>query len=344
MSVVSPYAGQVAGSDSAEQAGAHDRPFPLKSKLAAAALKGIESSGRRVNVPSPGTRTEYYTASQDVTWYQELRKFRQNADSVSPLTVGALFTEPEAFRPGRRTEYWNHPVGAPAPAADGRQLTRVGDTVTLDLPMVGDSDRRHLSMTDDVYATYDYTLSRDGEQIAKSRGGAEEFPRNTALAAWRVPAGTGTYTLKAHADRGSWNGTATDVEGVWTFGSATVAEGGTAALPLASVRFKPQVDEWSRSEHNRVVAVPFDIQRTGDQPRGGLRALTVEASFDGGTTWKRVRVVKNRALIAHPDLATLPAEHVDLNGHGYVGLRVKGADRVSSFEVTVRKAYKLKAS
>nr|WSZ98980.1 hypothetical protein OH820_27900 [Streptomyces sp. NBC_00857] len=65
---------------------------------------------------------------------------------------------------------------------------------------------------------------------------------------------------------------------------------------------------------------------------------------DGGTTGKRVRVVKNRALIAHPDLATLPAEHVDRNGHGYVSLRVKGADRVSSFEVTVRKAYRLKAS
>ncbi|MGW0823540.1 S8 family peptidase [Streptomyces sp. NPDC002845] len=327
-----------------EQTGQYDRPFPLKSKLAVATLKGIAAFGRRVNVPSPGTRTEYYTASKDITWSQELRRSWQNADSVDALRAGALYTEPEVFRPGRRTEYWNHPVGAPALAADGRQLTRSGDTVTVDLPMGGDSDRRHLFASDDVYADHTYTLTRDGEQLAKSRDGAAEFPRNMALAAWQVPAGTGTYTLRAHADRTPWYGVSTEVEGVWTFRSGTVAETETAALPLTTVRFKPRVDQWSRAGHNRVVAVPFELQRTGDQPRGRLRTLTVEASFDGGTTWKKVPVLKNRALITHPDLATLPADHIDRNGHGHVSLRAKGSDAASTFEVTVKKAYKLKKS
>ncbi|MDX2933762.1 S8 family peptidase [Streptomyces ipomoeae] len=327
-----------------EQTGGFDRPFPLKSKLAAATLKGIPAGGRRVNVVSPGTRTEYYTASKDVAWAQELRWSWQNADAVDALPHRALYTEPRVFRPGSGTEYWNHPVGAPALAADGRQLTRDGDTVTVDLPMGGDSDGRHLFTSDAFYATYDYTLSRDGKQLVKSRDGAEEFPRNHALAAWKVPADTGTYTLRAHADRGQWNNVSTEVEGVWTFRSGPTAEGETAALPLTSVRFRPPVDEWSRAEDDRTVAVPFTVQRTGDQARGRLRELTVEASFDGGTTWQRVPVTKNRALVPHPAVETLPAAHIDRNGHGYVSLRVKGADRASTFEVTVKKAYKLKKS
>ncbi|MFM9694328.1 S8 family peptidase [Streptomyces europaeiscabiei] len=327
-----------------EQAGDFDRSFPLRSKLATATLKGIPVAGRRVNVPSPSTRTEFFTASRDVAWSQELRWSWQNADTLDALQHRALFTEPQVFRPGPRTEYWNRPVGAPALAADGRQFTRAGDTVTVDLPLGGDSDRRHLFTSDDLYATYSYSLSRDGERIAKSRDGAEEFPRNTALAAWKVPADTGTYTLRAHADRSQWNNVSTEVEGVWTFRSGPTAEGAPAALPLTGVRFAPPVDEWSRAADDRVFAVPFTVQRTGDRARGKLRALTVEASFDDGTTWKRVRVVKNRALVPHPALATLPAAHLDRNGHGHVSLRVKGSDRSSTFEVTVRKAYKLKKS
>ncbi|MFC4501065.1 MULTISPECIES: S8 family peptidase [Streptomyces] len=334
---------------SAEQTGTADRYFPLRSKLATATLKGIPLGGRRVNVPSPSTRTEFYTASKDITWTQELRRYWQNADGTGSVANGALFTEPRAYRPGPRTEYWNYPVSTVALSPDGRQFTRTGDTVTVDLPLGGDTDRRHLFRTEDFSADYSYALSRDGKEIAKSRNGATESPRNTALAAWTVPADTGTYTLRARASRLTWDGkpkwsTAPELDAVWTFRSGRVAEGGTAALPLTTVRFTPPVDEWSRAEHNQVVAVPFDIQRTGDQARGRLRALTVEASFDGGTTWETVPVVRNRALITHPDLATLPAGQLDRNGHGYVSLRVKGTDRVSSFEVTVKKAYKLKQS
>ncbi len=115
-------------------------------------------------------------------------------------------------------------------------------------------------------------------------------------------------------------------------------------LPLTSVRFRPAVDEWSRASHNQVLAVPFALQRTDEHRRGGVRDLTVESSFDGGTTWAGVPVVKGRALVPRSDLATLPAGRLDRNGHGYVSLRVRGADRVSSFEPTARKAYKLKAS
>lgn len=215
-----------------EQVGGFDRSFPLKSKLATAPLKGIPVAGRRVNVPSPSTRTEFFTASRDVAWSQELRRSWQNADTLDALRHRALYTEPQVFRPGPRTEYWNHPVGAPALAPDGRQFTRAGDTVTVDLPLGGDSDRRHLFTSDDTYATYSYTLSRDGEQLTKSRNGAAEFPRNTALAAWNVPADTGTYTLRAHADRAQWNNVSTEVEGVWTFRSGPTAEGETVALPL----------------------------------------------------------------------------------------------------------------
>ena len=49
-------------------------------------------------------------------------------------------------------------------------------------------------------------------------------------------------------------------------------------------------------------------------------------------------------LGAYSTERVMPAEHLDRNGHGYVSLRVKGADWASTFELTVKKAYKLKKS
>jgi hypothetical protein len=158
----SPLARTEAHYGSAEQTGTADRYFPLRSKLATATLKGIPLGGRRVNVPSPSTRTEFYTASKDITWTEELRRYWQNADGVNPLAHGALFTEPRVYRPGHRSEYWNRPVSTVALAPDGRQLTRAGDTITADLPLGGDTDRRHLFRTEDFGADYSYARGLGG--------------------------------------------------------------------------------------------------------------------------------------------------------------------------------------
>ncbi|AXG79648.1 hypothetical protein DVK44_20595 [Streptomyces paludis] len=336
-------------------------PFPLKSKLVTARIAGIDTGGRRVNVKSPGTRTEYYSASPDVAWTQELRQTWQNYDSDDPRTDGALYTAPETLRGGsRRTEKWNYPVaGGPALVAGATSpLTRTGSTLTADLPLTGDSNPRHRSVGDHYLVdSVDYTLSRDGKRIPRTREGAEEFPRASWINGWDIPAGNDTYTLKATAVRDFWYTLSTEVRASWTFAAGATPGGGrTAGLPLSSVRWQPATDNQSRAKDNRRAKVPFTVQRVGgtggkDKERGKLRSLTVEASYDNGTTWKKVPVrrygkdgLQGQALLRYPKLSTLDAKYLDVNGDGYVSLRVRGKDAVSSFALTVKKAYKLKAA
>lgn len=321
---------------------------PLKSKLVTATVDGIQTEGRRINVKSPGTRTEFHTAAPGVAWVQELRQYRQNYEGDRPLTANALVNDPEVFRRGvRREEDWNYPAGGPALSADGRQLIRSGDTLTADLPLFADSEPAHRAMGDRSMAdSLDYTLTdADGTTVPKSFDGAEQLPRAPWANAWQLPSGPHTYTLKAHVVRNLWYTLATEVEASWTFRSAASGTSATSQVPLTSVRWQPEVDEQSRAEAGRRALVPFTVQRTGED-RGRIRQLTVEASFDGGLTWEKAPVAlhgeRGTAVVRHPELTDLPADAVDKNGNGYVSLRVRGADRVSTFALTVKKAYKLK--
>ena len=82
--------------------------------------------------------------------------------------------------------------------------------------------------------------------------------------------------------------------------------------------------------------IPISIARQIDAPAPALRRLTVEASYDGGTVWKRALVLRLGdqaiALLHHPD------------GDGRVSLRAVAVDRDdNAVEQTIRDAYHLRA-
>jgi hypothetical protein len=74
----------------------------------------------------------------------------------------------------------------------------------------------------------------------------------------------------------------------WTFRSSHTDK--PTAIPLWTSRFDPDVDQRNTVRAGKVHPVPIEATT---QP-------TVEASFDDGTTWRRVPVSAGTAKIPHP--------------------------------------------
>jgi hypothetical protein len=171
------------------------------------------------------------------------------------------------------------------------------------------------------------SLSRDGDVIGETdRGGSGEFD---------VPADGGTYRLETDLTRYAGFVLSTRVTAAWTFTSEHVAGEDPEALPLMAVRYAPELDAHNRAPAGGRYQIPFTIDRLGDI--GRVSGVGVEASFDDGQTWTRLRVARPHdgryvASITHPA------------GNGFVSLRATVTDdRGNSLEQAIVRAYELTA-
>ncbi len=117
----------------------------------------------------------------------------------------------------------------------------------------------------------------------------------------------------------------------WTFSSAHVDGEDPAEVALSTVRFLPALDAANSAPAGRPFLVPMLLEdETGSYARP--RRLTVEASYDEGTTWHRVPVLLNLvAALHHP-------AHAES-----VSLRASATDRDgNTVSETVIRAYKLR--
>jgi hypothetical protein len=102
-----------------------------------------------------------------------------------------------------------------------------------------------------------------------------------------------------------------------------------------AVRYAPELDANNRAPAGKELPDPFSIDRLGDI--GRISDLGVEASFDDGRRWTRLRGGRPRggrdvASIAHPA------------GNGFVSLRASVTDdRGNTVEQTIVRAYELRA-
>jgi hypothetical protein len=107
-------------------------------------------------------------------------------------------------------------------------------------------------------------------------------------------------------------------------------------LPLMTVSFRPSVDLYNRASAGKRQYVPVIVRRADDGPPQ-VRSLTVEVSFNDGSTWKKVRVTRSQAdggwlaEISHP------------TGKKYVSLRTRAVDNQgNAVKETIIRAYGLK--
>jgi subtilisin family serine protease len=271
--------------------------------------------GFGAEVPLPSARTEYVT-TQDVRWRGSVEQFTEEGEWVA-----ALFGPPRVYRAGRTyPERFNHPVFGPAlPPMDSPWAFRSGDTMVVDVWLFGDSaGNAGLSQ----FESASTKLFLGDELIGETPvDGFGIFPG--------LPAAAGDYRLTTTATRPARFDLTTSVSAEWTFSSSQVD--GTEALDLNVVRFLPKLAADGSAPAGKPFLVPLQVQdETGAATRP--RHLSVEVSYDEGTSWQRVPVTaKLETKLQHPAGATS------------VSFRASATDRDgNTVEQTVIRAYKLR--
>jgi subtilisin family serine protease len=272
----------------------------------------------------PLTRTEFHNVD-GLRWSGELQQWSVVNKQIRTETVltGGLVDH----RPGQSTvEDWNSAVFGPGFTGDGEFASRFGDQLAINLPLYSDAglDRAGVSLVD----TGSTVLYQNGVEVGRTtQPGAGQF---------EVPAEPTPYRLEVTARRSGVSSFSTRISCAWTFTSARPpdpdAEGkgkGGVGLPLMAVRFAPP----GLDAHNTVTAasirVPVTVQRPYNAPETTVTALSVEASFDDGRTWRPVPVAGDTATINHPA------------GNRYVSLRAHATDAAgNTVTQTVVRAYR----
>jgi hypothetical protein len=108
----------------------------------------------------------------------------------------------------------------------------------------------------------------------------------------------------------------------WTFRSGHVDGAALARLDTSVVRYTPALAAGNTAPAGCRFDIPFAVRRQPGSSAGGVRAVTVDVSFDDGVTWAPAAVRRKRdgggdggvATVRHP------------SGTGYVSLRATSTD------------------
>lgn len=250
---------------------------------------------------APFTRVEHYAGT--AKWANNFQEYvpGDTPDPRDRTGVTSQTQKPTTYRPGRDySERWNL-----APLWPDPQVRRFGDTMSITPALYSDQSGRRTGYS--AYQRAHVALYRDANLIGQS----DQLERSEHP----VPAGPATYRLTIDAER-QLADLAGKVSGVWTFTSAHV-EGEGQPLGLMSVRFAPPVDVDGQASE-----APVHVFVERPVPGPAVHSLTLRVSYDGGTTWKPVRVTgtgdKRVAVIRHPtgsSTVSLHATATDAHGN-----------------------------
>lgn len=258
----------------------------------------------------PFHRTEYVNADAGIKWSATFAQRAIPAGSSYPVVIYQQNRPMAAYAGGRTYQrQWNRAVFGPSladPATATSWVTRSGDVLTAGVPMYADGNGVAGVSTLD---TAHLALYRDGTLLGEFAAPTGQFT---------VPAGRATYRLAATVTRAAPHTLSTSVTASWTFRSQHVSGGTPRRLPLSVVRFSPKLDDLNSAPAGRLFDIPLDVQRQPGAPAGRLRRVTVQVSYDDGTTWQPALVRGSGshrvATVRHPSTA------------GYASLRVSATD------------------
>jgi subtilisin family serine protease len=288
-------------------------------RLFVTAGSDVLAAGFEVNARWPQTRTDYY--SPGFTWQSGTAL---GLDPETSRETGYDITTKLELEPGERrtlcmycapfgpelaTPQPDRQTGDPLPWA-----YRQDDKLTVEVPMFGSADPDTFTVMD-ATNTGSTVLSRDGQEL-----GRNDAP---GRGVFDIPSGTGTYTLTSEAAKSDWP-LAVRTEAAWTF--TTTPSRARVALPLLDIRYDLPLD--GNNTAPGAMSGHVDAVHQAGAPDPKVRELSVEVSFDDGTTWRPVRV--------EPDGARWTVDLPD--GTGFASLRATATDAAGNAvtETTIR--------
>ncbi|QFY13328.1 S8 family serine peptidase [Nonomuraea phyllanthi] len=259
-------------------------------------------------VRTPLHRAEYISAG-DTQW-QHVVQHMHTWESMNRLR-GGLTDVPRAYRAGEVVkERWFAPVVRPAATS----ATRTGDVLSIHVPEFVDADghQGYAGGSGDKDTTK-ARFHRDGQLVEERANLRGDFPAVPEDAEYRLELSTTRTSEEWHY--------ATATETSWTFRSGA----GDGPLPLLGVDYDVPADLEGTVRRTLPVTLGFTAR--------DARRLTVEMSYDDGTSWRQLGLIplgqgRYRAIVSHRATDT------------GVSLRVTATGaRGERFEQTITRAY-----
>ncbi|MEV1068195.1 S8 family peptidase [Streptomyces sp. NPDC050263] len=138
-----------------------------------------------------------------------------------------------------------------------------------------------------------------------------------------LPEKRASYTVSTDVSRkADIAGVSTRIQAAWTFMSAWDGGDDVVDLPLSSLSFAPKLSLDSTAKADAKLTVPLVVR--GYAADKGVKSLTIEASYDGGNSWKEAPVTtangKSSVTLDHPASArsvSLKGALTDAEGNSY---------------------------
>ncbi|WP_328909521.1 S8 family serine peptidase [Streptomyces sp. NBC_00234] len=282
----------------------------------------INISGRMVTLGKE--RTEYLTADRLVSFQDKVTV--SGADGSYRTSA---YDGNRSYTPGAKEDMdYFGPVVRPALDTTGTyQPYRLKDTLAVHVPEWVDGSDQHRTRAVGAYDRTAGRIYRNGELLRSGAG------------IWGLTATTpekASYRMELDVDRtASWWTRSTSTRTAWTFVSERPADGVKAGIPLLSADYSlPSVRMDGTVPEGHAVPFTVGMRRPAGAPEPTVGELTVEVSYDGGTTWTAAPGERDGNRLT--GAITPPKEGL---GDGFVALRVKAADTEgNAFEQTVLRA------
>ncbi|MEH7504635.1 S8 family serine peptidase [Neobacillus drentensis] len=278
--------------------------------------------GYPMTLSLPSVRTEWVSAQEGTSWYHQASVLDAEWEVRQPLAK---------YKPGQQLdEEWFAPVVRPRLGAGFWAPYRSGNSFIFNIPAFADSGIGHTGADSDYPGPQTLKFYQGNTLVKEGKGQAiYSFKQH--------PTENTQYRLVSDVTRDPerWN-TSVRTHTEWTFWSKQQEEWQTD-LPLLSLDYKVDTDMNGNSMAGRTIKLGMSVAQIASATGNGkVDGATLEVSFDEGTSWKKVELVRDgngwTADITHPK-----------NPGSYVSLRASAWDDAgNSISQEVIKAYGLK--
>ncbi|MFI0372414.1 hypothetical protein ACH35V_31505 [Actinomadura sp. 1N219] len=274
------------------------------------------------NVPNAGSVQRVYYTAGGVQWIGGSYVYNVGSVQVPENRLGV-----RTYTAGSTSsEVWNKAAFGPTTSVGHGQGTLIFRPLVTD---TGQPGHDNYSGNNSTGTTGTITLYRNGVQVGVST--------NPLAGDWTVPAASATYQLRMVTQRTTaWSKYAKSINARWTFTSAErPGDPFDNQFRLLQPRITGAYDTSGRAPSGTTFPLDVAVQRAA----GGsaVTSLSLQASFNDGSTWVTVPLTANgtdrwTANVAHP-----------LTHNGFVALRFNASDGSgNSVQQTVTRAYGLR--
>jgi subtilisin family serine protease len=229
--------------------------------------------------PAQGERTDWVSAGKDIRWI-ERNQIPGEIQEAGPTV---------SYEAGTTSHLdWFGPIERPRLDNERGTQQRFEDEMSVAVPGWGDSGGAHVGGTVDNPLVSNIVSLYQGDSLLAQNYG--DFLDAGGLSPERLP-----YRLVSENSRGGWtNPYSTSTRTEWDFTSAHAEPGVPAVLPLIQLDYQVDTDLAGKARRNaELVVTPSHLP--GGPSSAAIRTVTVDVSYDDGTTWHKATLTRRGA-------------------------------------------------